>query len=412
MSLTTIEAMSQAVRLHGGNVSEDQYLQTIHDLVLESGRTTSIESLKVNAFNSARMDKAGVVRVTIGKDRQVWTIDGIKAALEGGTMPTPSSMGLTNATEVAPVAFQTPTPVTKKASYAPSGGQFYGIPRADPSSFDDYFRSLIPTKVGFVESERGEMRLMAIRYKQSLAGNTIKSHLLLEGPKGCGKSLLAKDFFANLNIPLLRVNLSDGITEDAMIGSRTLKDGEVVFNSGILTLAAEHGLPLLCDEINAARENILIAMNGLMDTGVLVLPEDDNRVIHAAAGFMICGTMNPPEDYSGVNSMNQATKDRFTYNLPFTYLPEELECKVIKQQTGFKDMDTIRSMVLVANDLRRLKKEGMLETDTSTRTLVQMFDELDDLSLTEAIKYVLLGRYNADERPHIEATCRARLEDY
>ena len=41
-----------------------------------------------------------------------------------------------------------------------------------------------------------------------------------------------------------------------------------------------------------------------------------------------------------------------------------------------------------------------------------MFGLMSQLSLNEAIEYSMLGKYNADERPHIEAACRARLADY
>jgi MoxR-like ATPase len=208
------------------------------------------------------------------------------------------------------------------------------------------------------------------------------------------------------------VNLSDGITEDQFIGSRTLRDGEVVFQDGILTMAAEHGLPLLCDEINAARENILIALNGLMDTGMMVIPDDNNRVVKAKAGFMIIGTMNPPEDYAGVNEMNAATKNRFTYAIPFTYLPRDLEVQVVMSQTGFADEELVGNLVDLANDLRRLKKEHQMESDTSTRMLVQLCDELQDLSLSEAVRYVMIGRYLPDEMATVEAAARARLEDF
>jgi len=145
---------------------------------------------------------------------------------------------------------------------------------------------------------------------------------------------------------------------------------------------------------------------------MLTLGEDGGRVVRASPGFMVIGTMNPPEDYAGVNDMNQATRDRFTFNLTFDYLPEDREVDVVMAQSGFREEDTVRSLVRVANDLRTLKKEGQMETDTSTRTLVQVCSDLGELSLKEALEYVMLGRYAADERPTIEAVLRARLEDY
>ena len=172
------------------------------------------------------------------------------------------------------------------------------------------------------------------------------------------------------------------------------------------------GIPFLADEINGARENILMALNGLMDTGMLVIPDDNNRVVKAKAGFMVIGTMNPPDDYAGVNEMNMATKNRFTYSIPFDYLPTDQEVKVVMQQTGFTDEEMVINIVNMANDLRRLKKDHQIESDTSTRMLVQLVDELRDLTISEAIRYVMLGRYSADERTQVEAAARARIADF
>ena len=402
---TTIEAMNKAVKNAGGRMTEDEYLNAVQGIIEESGRTTSRDSLKVNAFNTARMDKAGVVRVTIGKQKQVWVRSEADHLLAGGTITSQPIVA-------APTA---PTQVTVQAPRAvtvPSSGAFHGIPRNDPSALPDRFRALIPEVKGFVESERGEMRLLAMRYRRSLGGDTTKAHVLSIGPKGCGKSMFAKDFFGNLNVPMLRINMSDGVTEENFIGTRTLRDGNVEWVHGLLVDAMENGYPLNAEEINGARENVLIALNMVMDTGMLTLGEDGGRVVRAAPGFMVIGTMNPPEDYAGVNDMNQATRDRFTFNLTFDYLPEDREVEVVMAQSGFRDEDTVRSLVRVANDLRRLKKDGQMETDTSTRTLVQVCDDLGDLSLTEALQYVMLGRYAADEVPAIEAVLRARLEDY
>jgi MoxR-like ATPase len=411
-AITTIEAMEYAVTAGGGRMTETEYLTQVHALIQDSGRETTIESLKVNAFNKRRMAKAGITRVTFGEDRQVWLESFAQSVSLGGDtddLPQPFSAPVAEMTTAFKPVKNTPIATVE------AGGVFYGIPRNSPEAVEalaEHIKALIPKAVGFVESDRQEYRLMANRYKKTLAGETTKAHIIAVGPKGCGKSLLAKDFFAHLNTPLMRINLSDGVTEDQFIGTRTLIDGQVVFQDGILTVAAELGIPVLCDEINGARENILMALNGLMDTGILVIPEDNNRVVIAKAGFMIIGTMNPPEDYAGVNAMNQATKDRFTYNIPFTYLDAVSEARVIMEQTGFTDENLVRNIVALANDLRRLKGENAMETDTSTRTLVQLVDELQDLSISESIRYVMLGRYTADERPQVEAAARARIADY
>ena len=114
------------------------------------------------------------------------------------------------------------------------------------------------------------------------------------------------------------------------------------------------------------------ATHAAMDRGTLVISEDNNRVVKAKNCFQIIATMNPPEDYAGVNAMNQATKDRFTMNLTFNYLKEDKEVEVVMGQSGFTDEDTVRGMVKVANDLRQLKKKH--ETDTSTRLLFKCLD--------------------------------------
>ncbi len=58
--------------------------------------------------------------------------------------------------------------------------------------------------------------------------------VLIIGPKGTGKTALVRDFAKNKNVNLESINFSLRTRESHLIGTKTLKDGTVSFDEGIL----------------------------------------------------------------------------------------------------------------------------------------------------------------------------------
>ena len=391
--------MRTAVERGGGRLTEDAYLAGILTIVEADGGETTVESLKVNAFNRKRMEKAGVVRVTVGTEKQVWLAE-MGADLLSGTY---TGGGVASSTTDATTVTVTVT----------DDGVFFGIPRRSVEDFDRSLSISIPSVKGFKETRLNEFANIATLYGRSLAGNTQSAHLMMEGPTGCGKSLSARDFFANINTPVLRLNMSDGVNEDTLIGTRTVNNGNVEYVHGLLSVAAREGLPIVLEEYNAMRDSVMPAVNSIMDSGYLIIPENENEVIQAAPGFMVIATINPAEDYAGVNRMNAACRNRFAKWLLCEYLGEADEMTVIQQQSGYYNREASQQLVRMANDLRRLKNDRRLETDTSTRSLISVLQDLQDgHSMTEAIDNGFVGYYESHERDDVRGVCRARLSDY
>ena len=395
MSKRTQRAMREATERAGGRIDEATFLEETHRIIIANGGDTSMESLKKNAFTRSRLNGAGVERVTIGTDKQIWLSELAERAAKG-------EMGIGGGTAIAAIE-----PATEG-----DFGVFHGVARADPEQWPQHLRHLIPEVKGFVESPRGEFRHLGALIRRSLAGDMSNCHLNAEGPTGCGKSLMAMEMFAHLNWPVIRINMSDGVSEETLLGRLHLEDGNVSYLDGVLVEAMENGIPIICDEINAMRDNTSIAMFSAMDSGYVILPEDNNRVVRAKEGFMVIGTMNP--NYAGTNEQNEAFRNRFSRKLVFDYLPEDLETEVIQSQSGFTNHMVASQLVKFANDLRDLKKMRKgITSDTSTRALVQVLMDLrDGFSITEALDENFVGNYGERERETVQLTARARLSDY
>ena len=173
--------MRDAVELNGGQMTEEAYLNAVLELIESEGGTTSITSLKSNAFNSKRMADAGITRLTIGKDKYVWTIAMVESMLAGNgtSMNTSTSMPSDNVS--APVM-------------TTDDGTYYGIRRRQSEEYPEMAQAYIrnPQDLHYVESEKNEMRLLSIAFKSGM-------NVSLNGPKGCGKTHLANILKQRIN---------------------------------------------------------------------------------------------------------------------------------------------------------------------------------------------------------------------
>ena len=392
-----IENMRDAIEMNGGRLTEEEYLAAVLELIENEGGETTISSLKSNAFNTKRMESAGVSRVTIGQQKFVWSKVLTSALLDGSL-----NMGGDTSTPMDYIRSPSATENTDT-----NDGCFYGIRRRSPEEFSQTAQNyIIPQgSLRYVESEKNEMRLFSVAFKNNM-------NIAIDGPKGCGKTMALKAWASEVGVPVYRVNCSEGFTEESFIGYNTLKNGEMTWIDGLLPMAMRNGGILIFDEFRHARPEIMTAMNPVGDSGQLMLTDNNNEVIVAHDDFRMAATMNPLEGYSGGQDTNQATLDRFAINMKVDYLDSEAEMRVCMEQSGVNNISLARQFVMLAGDLRRMKREGAMESDTSTRMLVDMMKASQDFNVTEIVEYCMIGRYQPHELEELKTVARARLGDY
>jgi nitric oxide reductase NorQ protein len=385
------DAMRDVVRGRGGRVSEAEYVAGILDALHADGKETKEQSVRSNAFQAGRMAKAGVTRVTIGPAqspdsvKQVWTIAAADAMLTGSGNFSQSGSGQTTIVN--------------------NGGQIWmGIEVANIEDYDEATASRVPPhSPGFVESPEQEIEALADAW---ISGE----HTMLEGPKGCGKTILVAQFCFHTQLPMWRFNCSEGITEDDLVGFNTAVNGNTVWMDGIIPRWARNGGILFADEFNGASPSVMLWMHMAMDSATIVLPTGEKIDLHPSC--RVVAAINPPEDYAGLEELNEATRDRYAMGLTMTYLPSNKEMTVIMDQSGNADSALAREIIALAGDLRRMKSDNTLNRDCSTRTLVQVMRLSLRQSQTRSIERALISKYDRHHREKVRTTCRARLSAF
>ena len=147
-----------------------------------------------------------------------------------------------------------------------------------------------------------------------------------------------------------------------------------------------------------------------MDSGTILLPTGEKIDLHPTC--RVVAAINPPEDYAGLEELNEATRDRYALGLEFTYLPSADEQNVIMDQSGNFDSSLAREIVTLAGDLRRLKSDGSLGKDCSTRSLVQVMKLAKRQNQTKAVERALISKYDRHDREKVRTTARARLSNF
>lgn len=177
--------------------------------------------------------------------------------------------------------------------------------------------------------------------------------VLIIGPKGTGKTSLVRDFARIKGANLESINFSLRTRESHLIGTKTLTNGTVSFDEGILIKSMREGNMLYLDEINSAEADVLLRLDEALDDRRQVgLKESTGEVVKAKDGWFVIATINPLT-HSGTKELPPQLLSRFPVRISMEYPPEDIELQIVKKYiSGDFDADIIQGIKL-ANTLRQ-----------------------------------------------------------
>lgn len=249
-------------------------------------------------------------------------------------------------------------------------------------------------------------------YKLIMAHLTVawEVPILLEGPKGVGKTMGIQHACWSKGIPLIQFDCSENMKRYDMIGRFILKGkGTAQYVLGVLGVAIQIAnklghCALVLEEFNALSHNVQITLNQLTDFRRQVHIPELNATFRLADGckLSIFATQNP-SDYLGVNELNEAVRSRFVeYKMDY---PDSIsEQKIINGLSTSLAPVEIERVVRLANDTRAGVDSGEFSYALCPRDLVNFAHVFDRYAQLEgfnrekakalAVQVAFVGRFD------------------
>ena len=218
--------------------------------------------------------------------------------------------------------------------------------------------------------------------------------VLIIGPKGTGKTSLVRDFAKSNNVNLQSMNFSLRTRESHLVGSKTLTDGTVTFDEGILIKSMREGNMLYLDEINAAEADVLLRLDeALDDRRQIVLKESTGELIKAKENWFVIATINPLT-HSGTKELPPQILSRFPVRIRLEYPPEDIELEIVKKYVSGEHESEIIQAIKLTNTLRQAAAVEELFYSPSLRETIAFGKLLDKgMAAKEAAKFVFGNVY-------------------
>jgi len=193
-----------------------------------------------------------------------------------------------------------------------------------------------------------------VELRRALVAVRAGKHLLIEGPVGVGKTVLAEAVAKHLDRVFYRVDGDERYTEQKLTGwfdpPLVIKNGysKDAFIPGPLTFAMESGGVLFINELNRMPEGVQNVLLPAMDEGKIEVPKIGTIV--ARNGFIVVSTQNPRE-FIATSVLSEALRDRFEL-LTLNYQSEDEEAAIVQTRTGISDLQLISPVVKLVRATR------------------------------------------------------------
>ena len=231
---------------------------------------------------------------------------------------------------------------------------------------------------------RREMANVVVGYEEQvdllLIVAVAGGHVLLEGPPGVGKTLMAAGLARVLGVQFKRVQFTPDTTPTDIVGSTVKRMGEQQFLPGAVFTNV-----LLADEINRTPPRTQAALLEAMQERHVTV---NGRVHRLPSPFMVIATQNPFEQL-GIFPLPESQLDRFLFKLELPYAGEAQEIDILRLPHHGLTPDVI-------GDLRSLFDLGSLSLAQGQVDAVETPDDAVSLCVrivraTRAAEGVVLG---------------------